>query len=245
MEQDEHIAAMQRWLEKIVMGLNFCPFARPASEAGHVRVVTSTAVTGDGVLEDLCAEALRLPPDTESPSAVPVGRATTTVLCCPYVPEWQDFKSFRHFYEEDLQKGFLFSDAEELGARLYVVSFHPKFSAPSLKEGDTVDLREDEDDSGSAVRGAVVLDPAAGYDEEGQALAKVKLDDGSETYIESPGSDERENTVSCAPRPAFHLLRISDLTAESAQSLVIKERNGRTVADLGASTIEEMVRKCG
>lgn len=237
-ERDEHTAAVQRWLEKVVMGLNICPFARPAGEAGHIRVVTSGASVGRGVLEDLVAEALRLPPQSDE---APIGRATTTVLCCPYVREWQDFRSFQQFYDQELRGGYLLAEQE-----LFIVSFHPKYGdfGPPLQDGDQIEVGEDA--AGKPVR-ATVLDAAAGYGAQGQALAKVKLEDGTETYIQLPASDATENCISRAPRPAFHLLRLGDLerAEDPAGSKGIKERNRRTVAKLGAAAVEDLVRSCG
>eukprot|EP00913_Durusdinium_trenchii_P007885 g7397.t3 len=60
-EEDEHAKAVQQWVQDVVIGYNFCPYAQPAAAQGHLRVVTSTSEVPEGVLEDLSAEAVRLP----------------------------------------------------------------------------------------------------------------------------------------------------------------------------------------
>ena len=48
--------------------------------------------------------------------------------------------------------------------------------------------------------------------------------------------------VSRAPRPAVHLLRTRDL--EEATDAEIHQRNGATIAGVGAEEVLEAVRRC-
>jgi len=56
MNQDEVLAAMRQWLEKAVIGLNLCPFAKSVYVKNQVRFVVSEARHLDGLLEDLDRE---------------------------------------------------------------------------------------------------------------------------------------------------------------------------------------------
>ena len=53
MHQDTVIAATRLWLEKAVIGLNLCPFAKAVYLKDHVCFVVSAAPHLDGLLEDL------------------------------------------------------------------------------------------------------------------------------------------------------------------------------------------------
>nr|HQD84238.1 DUF1415 family protein [Quisquiliibacterium sp.] len=54
------VAQTRRWLERAVIGLNLCPFAKPAHLHGRIRFAVSDAVTEDELLADLEAELTRL-----------------------------------------------------------------------------------------------------------------------------------------------------------------------------------------
>lgn len=235
---DEHSVAVKRWVDKVIMGLNLCPFARPAGEAGRIRIVTSSSSTPEGVLEDLALEASMLPRGTK-PEELPHGQATTALVCCPFVQQWSDFDSFNMFYENALEEGYAFGEQE-----LFVVAFHPAFGETSLqdlKDGDMIDLGTEDD--GSPIRGRV-LEAHAGFTDEGQQLAKVQVGDGEECFIRVPAViSEAERMVSKAPRPAFHLLRVSDL--DRAEDAGLRERNRQTVTQIGPQQMEEMIKSCG
>jgi len=47
------IAATREWVEKAVIDLNLCPFARSVWVKNQVRIVVSTARHVDGLLDDL------------------------------------------------------------------------------------------------------------------------------------------------------------------------------------------------
>ena len=56
MEKDEVIAATRLWVEKAVIGLNLCPFAKAVYVKNQVRFVVSEARHVDDFLEDLDRE---------------------------------------------------------------------------------------------------------------------------------------------------------------------------------------------
>jgi len=108
------IAATRRWLERAVIGLNLCPFAKAVHVKQLIRYVVSTAQTPDALLDNLEQElALLSEADPE--------RIDTTLLIVP-----QQFDEFLDFF-------FFLNEAEALLKRmqlegvLQIASFHPKF----------------------------------------------------------------------------------------------------------------------
>jgi hypothetical protein len=108
------IAETERWLQRAVIGLNLCPFAKAVHVRDQVRLVLSEALTPDELLEDLGAELLHLR-DT------PAAETDTTLLVHPGV--LGDFLDYNDFLEQ--------ADAlvAELGLEgvLQVASFHPDY----------------------------------------------------------------------------------------------------------------------
>ena len=64
-ESEKIIAQTKYWLEHVVIGLNFCPFARPVFEQGKIYYQVSDAQSLECCLEDLIAEAEKLEKQSE------------------------------------------------------------------------------------------------------------------------------------------------------------------------------------
>jgi hypothetical protein len=113
-DDDQVIAATVNWLEKAVIGLNLCPFAKAVHVKKQVRYVVSKASTAAALLEQLMDE-LQLLSDTD-PEEI-----DTTLLIHPFV--LTDFLDYNEFLEvadaavEDMQ----------LDGELQVASFHPQY----------------------------------------------------------------------------------------------------------------------
>ncbi len=116
------VAQTRRWLERAVIGLNLCPFAKPAHLHGRIRFAVSDAVTEDELLADLEAELTRL--QSADPQQV-----ETTLLIHPHV--LQDFLAFNDF----LDPAEALLDQLELVGELQVASFHPAFQFGDAPEG--------------------------------------------------------------------------------------------------------------
>ncbi|KAF1687236.1 hypothetical protein B1992_04435 [Pseudoxanthomonas broegbernensis] len=110
----EAIAATRRWLERAVIGLNLCPFAKAVHVKEQVRFAFSDATTPGQLIEQLGEELLRLR-DT------PAERIDTTLLVHPYV--LQDFLDYNDF----LDQADALVEALELDGELQVASFHPDY----------------------------------------------------------------------------------------------------------------------
>jgi len=108
------IADTRRWLERAVIGLNLCPFAKAVHAKGQVRFVHSDASTTEALLAQLGEELLLLR-DTD-PEQI-----DTTLLVHPQV--LGDFLDYNDFLDQ--------ADAllESLGLEgvLQVASFHPRY----------------------------------------------------------------------------------------------------------------------
>lgn len=117
------IADTRRWLERAVIGLNLCPFAKAVHVKGQVRYVVSRARSPDALRAELERE-LKLLTDTD-PAEI-----DTTLLIHPQV--LQDFLDYNDFLDE--------ADRLlcELGleGKLQVASFHPRYRFAGTGEDD-------------------------------------------------------------------------------------------------------------
>lgn len=108
------IADTRRWLERAVIGLNLCPFAKAVVAKQQVRYVLSDASTPAALLAQLGEELLLLR-DT------PTDRIDTTLLVHPGV--LGDFLDYNDF----LEQADALVEALELDGVLQVASFHPHY----------------------------------------------------------------------------------------------------------------------
>jgi uncharacterized protein len=124
----EPIAAMRRWLERAVIGLNLCPFAKAVHARGQIRWVLSDATTPQALLETLGEELLLL-------RDAPADAIDTTLLVHPRV--LTDFLDYNDF----LDTADALVESLGLDGVLQVASFHPGYqfagSAPDDVENFT------------------------------------------------------------------------------------------------------------
>jgi hypothetical protein len=108
------VAATRRWVERAVIGLNLCPFAKAVYVKEQVRFVVSPATTPEALLEELMNELQDLS-DTDP------DKVDTTLLIHPFV--LNDFLDFNEFLDvadaavEDMK----------LDGDIQVASFHPDY----------------------------------------------------------------------------------------------------------------------
>jgi uncharacterized protein len=108
------IAQTRNWLEKAVIGLNLCPFAKAVYVKNQVRFVLSDATTPEALIEQL-AEELLLLRDT------PAEQIDTTLIIHPDV--LSDFLDYNDF----LDNADAAVEALDLAGILQVASFHPDY----------------------------------------------------------------------------------------------------------------------
>lgn len=111
---EEVIAQTKVWLERAVIGLNLCPFAKSVHIKNQIRYVVSLAKTPEELAADLVAEL-------EVLAEANPEKIDTTLLIHPYV--MQDFLDYNDFLEV--------ADATveelDLDGILQVASFHPEY----------------------------------------------------------------------------------------------------------------------
>ncbi len=111
---DEVIATMRLWLEKAVIGLNLCPFAKGVYVKNQVRFVVSEARHIDGFLEELDRELDLL-------AAADPAQIDTTLLVHPtLLSDFLEFNDFTVLAEAAVEE-------HGLEGILQVASFHPSF----------------------------------------------------------------------------------------------------------------------
>jgi hypothetical protein len=114
MSDEDVIAAMRQWIEKAVIGLNLCPFARAVYVKNQMRFVVSHAPHLDGLLEDLDRELNFLA--AADPEAV-----DTTLLVHPtLLPDFPGFNDFLQLAEAAVGEN-------ELEGVIQLASFHPHY----------------------------------------------------------------------------------------------------------------------
>ena len=123
MSPTDPIAATRRWLERAVIGLNLCPFAKAVHAKGQVRYVLSDAGTPQALLAQLGEELLLLR-DT------PAEEVDTTLLVHPGV--LADFLDYNDFLDD----ADALVEALGLDGVLQVASFHPDYQFAGTRPDD-------------------------------------------------------------------------------------------------------------
>lgn len=113
-QADDVIAATCDWLEKAVIGLGLCPFAKAVHARGQIRFVVSAAQSPEALVDDLMAELRAI--EAADPAAV-----DTTLLIHPGV--LADFEDYNDFL--DIADALL--DELELSGVIQIASFHPQY----------------------------------------------------------------------------------------------------------------------
>ena len=123
MSEEEILAATRIWLEKAVIGLNLCPFAKAVYVKNQVRLVVSRARHADDLLEELDRELDLL-------VATPADEIDTTLLI--HATLFEDFLDFNDFLE--VADGVL--EEHDLEGVIQVASFHPRFQFEGTEPDD-------------------------------------------------------------------------------------------------------------
>lgn len=123
MTDEEVLKQTRHWLEKAVIGLNLCPFAKAVYVKNQVRLVVSHARHADDLLEELDRELDLLV--ATAPEAL-----DTTLLIHPTL--FDDFLDFNDFLE--VAEGVV--DEHELEGVVQLASFHPKFQFDGTEADD-------------------------------------------------------------------------------------------------------------
>lgn len=120
---DAVVKSMQRWLERVVIGLNLCPFAKAVHVKNQVRYVVCRATEPADVLDVLREELLGLV------QADPQLRDTTLLILPDAFVDFVDFNDFLYSAEKALRK-------LKLDGELQIASFHPQFQFADAEPDD-------------------------------------------------------------------------------------------------------------
>lgn len=112
--QEDVIAAVKTWLERAVIGLNLCPFAKAVHARGQIRYVVSEASEPAELAEELMRELKYL-------RACDPEQTDTTLLIHPRV--LTDFFEYNEFLDvvDEVVAGL------GLQGEIQVASFHPRY----------------------------------------------------------------------------------------------------------------------
>lgn len=111
---EEIITRTRTWVDKAVIGLNLCPFAKAVQVKQQIRYTVSTASTTEALARELEQELLLL--TKTDPVAI-----DTTLLIHPYVLD--DFLDYNDF----LDTADALLDALGLREEIQIASFHPHY----------------------------------------------------------------------------------------------------------------------
>lgn len=114
LQTTEVIARMQTWLERAVIGLNLCPFAKVVHVKEQIHYVVYL-----GVDEQECLEMLRT--ELRDLASADANFRDTTLLIAPHA--WPDFLNFNAF----LDQADRVLRQTKLDGELQIASFHPRF----------------------------------------------------------------------------------------------------------------------
>ena len=114
---------MVRWLERAVIGLNLCPFAKGVHAKGQIHYAVSAATDAVALAQDLRRELADL-------AAAPAEVRDTTLLMAPdCLQELLEFNDFLGGAEDVLEE-------LDLDGTLQIASFHPQFQFAGTDAGD-------------------------------------------------------------------------------------------------------------
>lgn len=117
------VAATLDWVEKVVIGLNLCPFAKPTVDKGRLYCQVSEARKADALLEDF-VEALMTLKEKD------ISERETSLLIAPWaMHDFLEFNDFVGVCEEAIEE--LALDGE-----FQVAFFHPAFQFEGTKVDD-------------------------------------------------------------------------------------------------------------
>ena len=104
----------RRWLERAVIGLNLCPFAKAVHVKGQIHYAVSAAVDAAGLLDDLDAQLGAL-------VACDPSQRDTTLLMAPHC--MADFIDFN----DCLRRAERLLSRRGLDGEIQLASFHPRY----------------------------------------------------------------------------------------------------------------------
>lgn len=120
---DKVVQDTRNWLERAVIGLNLCPFAKAVHVKGQVHYAVSEAIEPRQLLVDLASEIDAL-------LALDATQRETTLLVAPHcLADFLDFNDFLESAERLVRK-------RGLEGVIQIASFHPHYQFAGTDAGD-------------------------------------------------------------------------------------------------------------
>ena len=113
----------RRWLERAVIGLNLCPFAKAVHVKGQVHYAVSDATDAAALRQDLVLELKSLV------ALDPQVRDTTLLIAPVAFPAFLDFNDFLAEADDALAE-------LDLRGTIQIASFHPRYQFAGTAEDD-------------------------------------------------------------------------------------------------------------
>jgi len=111
---EKYIEATKHWLEKIVVGLNLCPFARLPFSGGRIRYISHEGT-------DIVQLATLMVQEAQHLIRTPAAEVETTLIILPYaLPDFMDYLDF-------LEEAEWLIRENGLEGLIQVASFHPDY----------------------------------------------------------------------------------------------------------------------
>lgn len=124
LSSDEQMLSLTvRWLERAVIGLNLCPFAKSVHVKGQIHYRLSHATQKQELLQVLQEELQALQ------ATDPAVRDTTLLILPDCFPDFMDFNDFLQDADDVLY-------TVGLDGTLQIASFHPRFQFAGTTEDD-------------------------------------------------------------------------------------------------------------
>jgi hypothetical protein len=121
--EEQVLADTRRWLERAVIGLNLCPFAKAVHARNQIRFRVSEATDAAGVLQDLAEELQAIA------ASDPVLHDTTLLVAPRCLADFLDF-------DDVVARGERMVRKKGLEGEIQLASFHPRFQFAETEEGD-------------------------------------------------------------------------------------------------------------
>ena len=112
-----------RWLERAVIGLNLCPFAKSVYVKGQVHCVVSAATDLEALRDDVLKELRDLV------ALDPEERDTTVLVIQNLLQDFYDYNDFLNVADDCLL-------SLDLDGVIQIASFHPKYQFAGTDEND-------------------------------------------------------------------------------------------------------------
>lgn len=118
------VEATRKWLERLVIGENLCPFAARPWREERVRIIATRAIEPGAVAAFFLQEALWLLQQSRQEVE------TTLIVLERALPDFEEYWEFTGYLEEVVMEN------EELAGQLQLVTFHPDYRFGGAPEND-------------------------------------------------------------------------------------------------------------